>query len=262
MADRRMFSTKIVESDAFYDLTPMTQAVYFHLCMAADDDGFINNPRSVVRGMGLTNNTTLEILIEKKFLIKFPSGIVCIKHWRINNYIQKDRYKETTYTEEKKLLYVKENGAYTLNPDHCIQGTDDPVYKVSDPMDTQNSIDKDRLGKDRLDKDRLDQDRLDKSKGKNGTDVPPTLEDVTSYCQERNNSVDPEAFIAFYESKGWKVGGAKMKNWKAAIITWEKRMKEKNLTKWPEKISDISERDNDWEQIRKNIPDPLAEMED
>lgn len=273
MADRRMFSTKIVESDAFYDLLPTAQALYLHLCMAADDDGFINNPRSVVRGMGC-HNSHLEELIEKRFLIELPSGIVCIKHWRINNYIQKDRYKETVYTEEKRLVYIKENGAYTLNPDHCIQGTDDLVSKVpdtlytdyvskvSDPLDTQNSIDKDRLGKDRLDKDRLDQDRLDKSKGKTGTDVPPSLEDVTSYCQERNNSVDPEAFIAFYESKGWKVGGARMKNWKAAIITWEKRMKEKNLTKWPEKISDISERDNDWEQIRKNIPDPLAEMEE
>lgn len=152
MADRRMFSTKIVESDAFYDLLPTAQALYLHLCMAADDDGFINNPRSVVRGMGC-HNSHLEELIEKRFLIELPSGIVCIKHWRINNYIQKDRYKETVYTEEKRLVYIKENGAYTLNPDHCIQGTDDPVSKVPDPLDTQNSIDKDRLGKDSIGED-------------------------------------------------------------------------------------------------------------
>ena len=218
MADRRMFSTKIVESDAFYDLSMTAQALYFHLCMAADDDGFINNPRSVVRGMGLTNNSSLETLIEMKFLIKFPSGIVCIKHWRINNYIQKDRYKETTYTEEKKLLYIKENGAYTTNPDHCIQGTDDPVYKVSDPLDTQISIGKDSIGKDSIGKD-------SKEKGREvNTFTPPTLSELQAYCTERNNDVDPEHFLDYYEARGWILSnGKKCRDWKACVRTWEKK---------------------------------------
>lgn len=229
MADRRMFSTKIVESDAFYDLMPTAQALYLHLCMAADDDGFINNPRSVVRGMGC-HNSHLEELIKKRFLIELPSGIVCIKHWRINNYIQKDRYKETVYTEEKRLVYIKENGAYTLNPDHCIQGTDDPVSKVpdtlytdsvskvSDPMDTQNSIDKDRLGKDSIGKD-------SKEKGREvNTFTPPTLSELQAYCHERNNDVDPEHFLDYYEARGWILSnGKKCRDWKACVRTWEKK---------------------------------------
>lgn len=113
MADKRMFSKTIIDSDAFLDMPLSTQTLYFHLSMRADDDGFINNPRKIQRMIGCGEDD-LKLLIAKKFVIIFESGVIVIKHWRIHNYIQKDRYKETVYREEKSMLSLKENKAYTL----------------------------------------------------------------------------------------------------------------------------------------------------
>lgn len=129
MAERRMFAKTIIDSDTFIDMPLSTQALYFHLSMRADDDGFINNPKKIMRMIGASEDD-YKLLCVKRFIIPFDSGIVVIKHWRMHNYIQKDRYKPTVYTEEKASLELKENGAYT----ECIQD----VYK----MDTQV-----RLGK-------------------------------------------------------------------------------------------------------------------
>ena len=134
MAERRMFAKTIIDSDAFLDMPLSAQCLYFHLSMRADDDGFINNPKKIQRMIGAADDD-LKLLIAKKFIIPFDSGIVVIKHWKIHNYIQRDRYKETVYQEEKALLTVKDNNAYTLDTD-CIQNG----YS----LETQ-----DRLGKDR-----------------------------------------------------------------------------------------------------------------
>lgn len=140
MAERRMFAKTIIDSDAFLDMPQSTQLLYFHLSMRADDDGFINNPKNIMRMVGCKEDD-LSVLITKKFIIPFESGVVVIKHWKIHNYIQKDRYHETKYKDEKSLLKLDENNAYT----ECIQD----VYE----MDTQV-----RLGKVRLE---LGEDRLD-----------------------------------------------------------------------------------------------------
>ena len=137
MAERRMFAKTIIDSDAFIDMPLSTQALYFHLSMRADDDGFINNPKKIQRMVGASDDD-LKVLVMKRFIIPFESGIVVIKHWKIHNYIQKDRYKPTVYVEEKKLIETKGNGAYT----ECIQD----VSKV----DTQYSIGKVSEGKDSL----------------------------------------------------------------------------------------------------------------
>ena len=129
MAERRMFTQKIIDSDAFLDMPLSTQALYFHLNMRADDDGFINNPKKIVRMIGASEDD-FKVLIAKNFVMQFDSGIIVVKHWKMHNYIQKDRYKPTVYEDEKALLSIKENGAYTL----CIQ----PVSK----LDTQVSIGK------------------------------------------------------------------------------------------------------------------------
>ena len=140
MADKRMFSKSIIDSDAFLEMPQSTQNLYFHLSMRADDDGFINNPKSIMRIVGCKDDD-IKILLLKKFLITFESGVVVIKHWKIHNYIAKDRYKETNYKEEKSLLTLDENKAYTLSENtDCIQ--------VVDTLSTQI-----RLGKNRLDKD-------------------------------------------------------------------------------------------------------------
>lgn len=134
MAERRMFAKTIIDSDAFLDMPLSAQALYFHLSMRADDDGFINNPKKIQRMIGASDDDC-KLLILKRFIITFESGVIVIKHWRIHNYIQKDRYKPTIYQEEKSQLAVKENKAYT----ECIHNG----YN----LDTQDRLE---LGKDRL----------------------------------------------------------------------------------------------------------------
>ena len=124
MASKRMFAMTITDSDAFLDLPLSAQALYFHLGMRADDDGFINSPKRIQR-MIAASEEDLSLLIEKGFIIQFESGVVVIKHWKINNNISKDRYKETVYKEERALLQTKDNKAYTLNT-NCIQNVYSP----------------------------------------------------------------------------------------------------------------------------------------
>lgn len=138
MAKKRMFNVDIVGSDAFLDLPHTAQALYFQLGMRADDDGFVGNPKTIQRIAG-TKASDLELLVKKRFLLQFPSGVVVIKHWKINNQIQKDRYTPTVYTEEYKSLYIKDNKSYTEMDKGCIQSVSE--------MDTQISIDKNRLDK-------------------------------------------------------------------------------------------------------------------
>lgn len=145
MADRRMFSKSIIDSDAFLDMPLSTQALYFHLSMRADDDGFINNPRKIQRIVGCGNDD-IKLLIAKQFIIPFESGIVVIKHWRVHNYIQKDRYKPTMYIEEKAQLDIKPNKPYTIKNDGENDMDTSCIQDISD-METQVRLGKVRLGK-------------------------------------------------------------------------------------------------------------------
>ena len=98
MAEKRMFSSKIIESDAFLDIPATAQMLYFHICMNADDDGFVNNQRKIIRMCGASDDD-LKVLIDNRFLLSFDSGVVLVKHWRIHNYIPPDRYKPSCYVE-------------------------------------------------------------------------------------------------------------------------------------------------------------------
>lgn len=153
MAEKRMFSKQIIDSDAFLDMPLSSQALYFHLNMRADDDGFINNPKKIQR-MIQCSEGDLQMLIAKRFVIEFGSGVCVIKHWLIHNYIRKDTYKETVYTDEKEMLFTKENKSYTLNEPHqkteLLQSSNEPVDEKSRSID-KNSIDKKRLDKDSID---------------------------------------------------------------------------------------------------------------
>lgn len=119
MAERRMFAKTIIDSDAFIDMPLSTQALYFHLSMRGDDDGFINNPKKIQRMIGASDDD-LKMLVAKRFIIPFDSGIVVIKHWKIHNYIRGDRKKDTVYPEEMSLLTEKENGAYSLKTEEIV----------------------------------------------------------------------------------------------------------------------------------------------
>ena len=352
MADRRMFAKTIIDSDAFLDMPLSSQALYFHLSMRADDEGFINNPKKIQRMIGASEDD-LKVLIAKSFIIPFESGIVVIKHWKIHNYIRCDRLKNTVYEEEKSLLEVKDNGAYTLNTElkeiekldsndkrkiayhnsslpysfeykikRAFDGMECPVcnkimrssYKLSMPtiqhnlpiskggqheidnisvicescntsirdnetdslnnekviavwdkiciaekekikwfdnpqilenIDVSQMTDKcqssDSIGKDSIGKDSIGKDSID-NKAKSTRFVPPTLEEVQEYCKERQNNVDPQRFVDFYESKGWMVGKNKMKSWKACVRTWERNSTEKQSTpKKDDKLKKLEE---------------------
>lgn len=114
MAERRMFAKTITNSDAFLDMPMSAQCLYFHLSMNADDEGFINSPKKIMRMIN-AHDDDYKLLVLKRFIITFDTGVVVIKHWRINNYLQKDRCKETIFQEEKSMLGIKTNKAYTLN---------------------------------------------------------------------------------------------------------------------------------------------------
>ena len=172
MAERRMFAKTIIDSDAFLDMPATSQLLYFHLCMRADDDGFINSPKKVQRIVGCSDDD-LRLLALKRFIIPFESGVVVIKHWRIHNYIRNDRYKETVYQEEKAQLTEKENKAYTL---------------AGIPTDNQ-------LTYQRETQDRIGKDRIGEVKEKQRRFTPPTLEDLVAYCQANFLEVDEQAFI-------------------------------------------------------------------
>ena len=114
MAERRMFAKTIIDSDAFLEMPTTSQLLYFHLSMRADDDGFVNKPKSLMRMVGCKDDD-LKLLFVKKFLIPFESGVVVIKHWKIHNYIRKDTYTETKYKEEKATLELDENSACSFS---------------------------------------------------------------------------------------------------------------------------------------------------
>lgn len=145
MAERRMMSKSIIKSDTFLDMPATTQNLYFHMLLDADDDGFINAPKSIMRMIGAKEDD-MKVLVAKQFVIPFESGVVVIKDWKIHNYIQNDRYKPSTLPE-RDLLNIQKDKTYTLKSDvstmdtKCIQTV---------------SIGKDRKGKDRKGKDSID----------------------------------------------------------------------------------------------------------
>ena len=171
MAERRMFAKTIVLSDAFLNLPMSARCLYFTLSMLADDDGFVNAPRSIMRQCGASEDD-MGILAVKKFVIVFPDGIMVIKHWRINNYLRNDRYTETKYTDLKKALIVDENGSYHIDPSAEIE-------KVGIPGGIPS------IGKDSIEKDSVDNIYAQKS----------PLDDENE-----------KRFSVFWEAYGKKVG--------------------------------------------------------
>lgn len=154
MAERRMFAKSIIDSDAFIDMPVTARLLYYDLAMRADDDGFVNSPKKIMRMIGASQDD-LSILILRKFIIPFESGVVVIKHWKIHNYIQKDRYNPTKYQREKEQLEVRKNGAYSLqqttNNSPILENVSimdtECIQDVSN-MDTQVRLGKVSIGKD------------------------------------------------------------------------------------------------------------------
>lgn len=219
MAERRMFAKTIIDSDAFLEMPTTSQLLYFHLAMRADDDGFVNKPKSLMRMVGCKDDD-LKLLFVKKFLIPFESGVVVIKHWKIHNYIRKDTYTETKYKEEKATLELDENCAYRLADASPLRICDESVTSPS----TQDRLGQERLGEDRIGEGSVGEDNEESaSPPTRKRFAPPTVDEVRDYCYDRGNSVDPQRFVDYYTSNGWMVGKNKMKDWKAAVRTWEQK---------------------------------------
>jgi hypothetical protein len=210
LAERRMFAKTIIDSDAFLDMPMSARLLYYDLGMRADDDGFVNSPKKIQRIIGCSDDD-VKLLIAKKFIIPFESGIIVIKHWKINNLIRSDRYSETKYKVERSMLEHDENNSYRLT-----NGMPDDNHVV-DKWETQVRLGKDRLGKDRIKKD------ICVDKPRDTKFIQPDIEEVKTYCKERSNNVDADKWFNFYQSKGWLIGKNKMKDWKAAVRTWEKK---------------------------------------
>jgi len=206
-----MFSLKIIDTDMFLDMPISARLLYYDLSMRADDDGFVGSPKKIQRMIGCSDDD-MKLLIAKKFIIPFDTGVCVIRHWRIHNYIQPDRYTPTIYRYEKSMILQDENKSYDLSDTRCIQNVSN--------LDTQVRLGKVRLelGKDSVGKEKKSNTPTHHSKNF----IPPTVEEIKSYCTERKNSVDPERFYDFYTAKGWMVGKNKMKDWKASVRTWER----------------------------------------
>ncbi len=221
MAERRMLTKKVTDDDNFMSLSSSAQALYLHLSMSADDDGF-NNQVAISMFKAHASVDDLKYLLEKRYVYQFENGVIVIKHWRMANALRKDRYTPTVFKEEFKQLKLKENGSYTMNYDDFLE---DGCQLVA------SCLPEDRLGKDSIDKISIDKDKKEKdidksiSTKKSPKFTPPTLDEVEQYCLERANGIDAQAFIDFYESKGWMIGKNKMKDWKAAVRTWERKNK-------------------------------------
>ena len=202
MGERRMLTRKVTDDDHFMSLSSSAQALYLHLSMSADDDGFCNQV-ALCMFKAHASVGDLEALLSLRYLYQFESGVIVIKHWRMANALRKDRYTPTVWQKEFSMLRLKDNGSYTLGDDGC--------QMVANRLpDGCPNISKDKLSKDNS----IVSDRK--------RFTAPTIEDVIAYCKERGNRVDPERFIDFYTSNGWKVGKNPMKDWKAAVRTWER----------------------------------------
>lgn len=220
MAERRMLTKKVTDDDNFLSLSASAQALYLHLSMAADDDGFCNQV-SVAMFKAHASVADLEALLTRRYVYQFENGVIVIKHWRMANALRKDRYTPTTFKEELSRLRLKENGAYTMTRERgefsaVAERLPDGCQMVAERLP------QDRLGKDSIGKDSIGKDSKGDSKGGKQKFSPPTLEEVKAYCAERGNNVDPEAFINHYQSVNWYRGKTKISDWKACVRTWEK----------------------------------------
>lgn len=222
MAQRRMFNKTITNNDNFLEMPDSSQNLYFHLSMNADDDGFVDNWKSIIRMTGHKEDD-LKILIAKQYIIPFESGVIVIRHWRLNNYLQKDRITPTNYKEEKALLTTDLNNVYNLDT-KCIHSIE------------ENSIDKNSIDKKRF--------------------VKPTLEQIKEYCLERNNNVDSERFFNYYEANGWVQGKSRkpIKDWKACIRSWEQTEKKKDNPSWfNTEVTKEEMTEEELEELRKEL---------
>ena len=199
MAEKRMFTQKIIDSDAFLEMPLSTQALYFHLNMRADDDGFVNNPKKLQRYIG-AGDDDLKLLLAKRFVIGFESGVIVIKHWRMHNTLRKDRYSPTQYQEEFALLDVKDNKSYTERDTSIVLQVCSPAdagYPGAFPAEHVEI---------------------------------PTLEEVIDYTESCHMIVNPRRFHTYYSDREWRTVNGKPIIWRKKLEEWDFDERQKQKT--------------------------------
>ena len=238
MAEKRMFSSNVIDSDAFLDMSPTARLLYYDMGMRADDDGFIDSPKKIMRIIG-ASDSDLKELIDNGFVLRFESGVIVIRHWYVNNRVRRDTYHETIYTEEKSRLLLEKNNVYQLRND-----------SVTDTLQTRDEIGSQiRGGEDRIDKDRLGKDRLgegcacvreESSEMQGDCLTPPSQEspvlyfptkegeqpiyqsDIDNLTNYYNGAIDVKAeILACAENSRAKPEG--VSSWQTAVTKWISR---------------------------------------
>lgn len=221
MAEKRMLSKKVIDTDAFLDMPLSAQALYFHLAINADDEGFVGNPKRIRDYIG-ANESDLNLLVEKRFILIFNNGVVVIRHWKIHNTLRRDRSHPTIFTEEKAELILGVNGVY-MKRFVAADTTDDQVATVCQPLDGQMSTE-DKIGEDSVGEDMGDERAtLASDERKAVRFKKPTVDEIKGYCADNGYSVDALKFFDYYESNGWRVGKTPMKDWQATVRNWVRR---------------------------------------
>lgn len=193
MANRRMFTKKVTDDDNFMALSSSAQALYLHLSMSADDDGF-SNQVSISMFKAHASIQDLQALLEKRYIYQFENGVIVIKHWRMANALRKDRYSPTAFQEELAQLGVKENGAYTRLPDGCQTGA--------------KRVPQVRLGKDSIGKDSIGKVRVGNT---------PTITMIDTYIKSKGYKIDPHRFFEYYTTDGRTFPT----NWQSVVDKWQ-----------------------------------------
>ena len=206
MANKRMFALDVIDTDRFCEMPISARLLYYELGMRGDDEGFVQNPKKIMLTTGTTADD-LKILAAKGYVILFDSGVLVITHWRQNNFIQKDRFHETTCLAEKAQIQTTDSKIYELLPSG--NKLDTPCIRTVSDLEAQIRLDKTR----KEEKARAPSSRRF---------IPPSVDEVAAYCRERGNAVDAQRFVDFYAASGWMRGKTPVKDWKACVRTWEK----------------------------------------
>lgn len=210
MARKRMFDSEIINQDSFLDLPTEAKALYFLLGMEADDEGFVS-PKRILRLHGISNDS-LKLLIVKQYLIPFESGVVVITDWKRNNYLDKNRIRETIYVKEKKMLrYDEENLKY-----FCVSETSNPVLPNVKQM-LNESLTNVKPEEKRREEKSGEENNIKMKKNK------PTLEEIKAYIEDKKLNVNANDFYQYFEEGNWiDSKGNKVKNWKQKLLTWNR----------------------------------------
>ena len=232
-----MFAKTIVDSDMFIDMPMSARLLYYDLAMRADDDGFVNSPKKIMRFVGASMDD-MNVLIAKQFIIPFESGVVVIKHWKIHNYIQKDRYKATSYQAEKESLTLK-NGTYYTDDLPDVSNLDTECIQDVYSLDTQDRLGKVRLGKDRLE---LGKDRVrDRDRDRQELESAHAPENLPLEIAENKNNKNNEN--DFNNSDNKKPTRHKYGIYKNVLLTDEdmEKLKSEFPDDWQNRIERLSE---------------------